>query len=97
MEKTLQHSIVKQGLIILYYFSNRWYRKCLLTENRVPPSNTATSVQDIDGEIICTTEDTQYTDGDKSDISGVRQHLIHKKSNRSLISKKTTKPKENED
>ncbi|MFU1859510.1 hypothetical protein BWD42_06065 [Sphingobacterium sp. CZ-UAM] len=97
MEKTLQHSIVKQGLIILYYFSNRWYRKCLFTENRVPASNTTTSMQDSDEGIVCPKKDTQYTDEDKSDISDVRQHLINKKPNQSLISKKTTKPKENED
>lgn len=39
MEKILQHSIVKQGLIIAYYFSNRWYRKCLFSENSIPVSN----------------------------------------------------------
>lgn len=39
MEKILQHSIVKQGLIIAYYFSNRWYRKCLFSETNIPVSN----------------------------------------------------------
>jgi len=38
MEKILQHSIVKQGLIIAYYFSNRWYRKCLFNESSIPVS-----------------------------------------------------------
>jgi hypothetical protein len=54
-------------------------------------------MQDSDEGIVCPKKDTQYTDEDKSDISDVRQHLINKKPNQSLISKKTTKPKENED
>lgn len=97
MDKTLQRSIVKQGLIILYYFSNRWYRKCLFTENRLPAPNTARPVQDIDKRIICTKGDTQYTDRDKPDIADVRQHQINEKSNRTIISKTTAKPKENRD
>ena len=39
MEKILQHSIVKRGLIIAYYFSNRWYRKCLFNEVSITPLN----------------------------------------------------------
>lgn len=31
MEKLLQHALVKQGLIIAYYFSNIWYRKGLFS------------------------------------------------------------------
>ena len=94
MEKTLQHSIVKQGLIILYYFSNRWYRKCLFTEGHI--TSKKTSVQDLDetntlteGELRCNLKD--------EDNGGDMLHQIDKKSGGDKGLKKTVNPKKNTD
>jgi hypothetical protein len=51
MEKIFQHSIVKQGLIIAYYFSNRWYRKCLFNESSIPASNNTNPVKRSETDI----------------------------------------------
>lgn len=45
MERDLKNTMVKQGLIIAYYFSNRWYRKCLSDDFQVPDHHHADPVK----------------------------------------------------
>lgn len=45
MERTLNNTIVKQGLIIAYYFSNRWYGKCLCQDCQLPTHPEADSAK----------------------------------------------------
>ncbi|MGJ1409284.1 hypothetical protein ACR78Z_06385 [Sphingobacterium thalpophilum] len=39
MESIVKHTIVKQGLIIAYYFSNRWFGKRLFNGPETKDSN----------------------------------------------------------
>ncbi len=84
MEKTLQHSIVKQGLIILYYFSNRWYRKCLFTEGHIPALNATpamkTSIEDLEKTNTLTEGELRRNHQDEDNDSSDRLHQIDKKS-----------------
>lgn len=84
MEKTLQHSIVKQGLIILYYFSNRWYRKCLFTEGHIPTLNATpsmkTSIQDLEKTNTFPEEELSCNHQDEDNDGSDRLHQIDKKS-----------------
>lgn len=45
MERTLKNTIVKKGLIIAYYFSNRWFGKCLCQDCQRPDHPDADSVK----------------------------------------------------
>ncbi|MCS4224410.1 hypothetical protein [Sphingobacterium sp. BIGb0165] len=101
MEKTLQHSIVKQGLIILYYFSNRWYRKCLFTESHIPALNATstmkTSVQDLDKTNTLTEAELSCNHKDENNDGSGMLHQISKKSGQDKDLKKTVNPKKNTD
>jgi len=98
MEKTLQHSIVKQGLIILYYFSNRWYRKCLFTEGHIPTLNATpsmkTSIQNLEKTNTLTEEELRCNHQD-DDSDMLPQ--INKKSDGDKDLRNPTVPRRNTD
>lgn len=101
MEKTLQHSIVKQGLIILYYFSNRWYRKCLFTEGHITALNATpamkTSIEDLEKTNTLSEKELRCNHQDADNESSNRLHQIDKKSGGDKDLKKTVNPKKNTD
>ncbi len=51
MEEILQHTVVKRGLIIAYYFSNIWYRKGLFGERTVPDPNDTDPIEHPEPDI----------------------------------------------
>lgn len=51
MEEILQHTVVKRGLIIAYYFSNIWYRKGLFGERTIPDPNDTDPIEHPEPDI----------------------------------------------
>ncbi|MDR2272324.1 MAG: hypothetical protein LBF27_15560 [Sphingobacterium sp.] len=82
MEKILQSTIVKQGLIIAYYFSNRWYRKCLFSDSQIrDPKNSAPAQSP--GEELDETEakpDKKYTHKQTDQHVSDKRHQFDKKN-----------------
>lgn len=66
MEKISQHAVVKQGLIIAYYFSNVWYRKGLFGESQIPDPNDTDPIEHPDPD------DLDETDPEEEDIKYLR-------------------------